>query len=87
MILKAVDSLRETEKGRVGRGRGSDKMAISNHWAGVEIEKLLVNAKKVNGDGPTARRMDQQVCSVYSILSHTKILLAAVPYGRTSLSA
>ena len=50
-----------------GWGRDSDEKANPSFWAGVVIQKTLLNAEKTNGDGrkdgglteaPTDRRMD-----------------------------
>ena len=50
----------------VGVGRGTDKKHYSCIWAGLVIQKLLVNAEKVKQikkgtDGPTNGPMGQQM--------------------------
>ena len=34
-----------------GWGRGSDEKAAPSFWAGVVMQKTLLNAEKTNGDG------------------------------------
>ena len=42
-----------------GWGRGSDEKANPSYWAGVVMQKPLLNDKKTDGDGLKDRRTDR----------------------------
>ena len=41
-----------------GWGRGSDEKANQSYWAGVVMQKPLLNAEKADGDGRKEGQMD-----------------------------